>query len=87
MGRAQCVSYNVPVCDVVAVTSLILCALVSFCRLQGEAKVTQLIRRVQEYLESKYGDSEPELLCRIYMRRIDHLYYKVGERAWTNGRG
>ena len=52
------------------------------CRLQGEAKVTLLIRRVQEYLENKYGDSEPELLCRIYMRRIDHLYYKVrGEGA------
>jgi hypothetical protein len=35
---------------------------------------------VQEYLENKYGDSEPELLSRIYMRRIDHLYYKVGRR-------
>ncbi len=40
--------------------------------------MTSLIQRVQEYLEDKHGDSEPELLCRIYMRRIDHLYYKVG---------
>lgn len=39
--------------------------------------MTLLIRRMQEYLENKYGSSEPELLCRIYLRRIDHLYYKV----------
>ena len=45
--------------------------------------MTLLIRRVQEYLENKYGDSEPELLCRIYMRRIDHLYYKVGVGEWV----
>lgn len=50
-------------------------------RLQGEGKVTKLIQRVQEYLENKYGNSEPELLCRIYMRRIDHLYYKVRGRV------
>ena len=56
----------------------VICLPVYLFRLQGEAKVTSLIRRVQEYLEDKYGKSEPELLCRIYMRRIDHLYYKVG---------
>ena len=46
-------------------------------RLQGEAKVTDLIRRAQEYMEMKYGDSRPDLICRIYIRRIEHLYYKV----------
>lgn len=44
--------------------------------------MTSLIQRVQEYLEDKHGDSQPELLCRIYMRRIDHLYYKVGVASY-----
>ena len=48
------------------------------CRLQWEAKVADLIKRVQEYLEKKYGETQPDMLCRIYIRRIEHLYYKVG---------
>lgn len=50
---------------------------VVFPRLQGEAKVTGLIERVQLYMENRYRVSQPQVLCRIYMRRIDHLYYKV----------
>ena len=47
-------------------------------RLQSEATVTRLIRKVQHYMEERYHDNRPELLCRIYIRRIEHLYYKVG---------
>ena len=50
--------------------------------------MTGLICRVQEYLERKYGQSRPDLLCRIYMRRIEHLYYKVrGEVEGEGGEG
>ncbi len=40
--------------------------------------MTDLIRRVQQYLEKKYEDTRPDLLSRIYMRRMEHLYFKVG---------
>ena len=49
------------------------------CRLEGEARVEKVIKRVQEYLEKKLGDTNPEILCRVYIRRIEHLYYKVCE--------
>lgn len=38
--------------------------------------MSSLIQRVQAYLEEK--NSDPTVLCRVYMRRIEHLYYKVG---------
>lgn len=47
-------------------------------RLQWEAKVADLIERVQEYLENEYAGIRPDILCRVYIRRIEHLYYKVG---------
>jgi len=47
-------------------------------RLQWESKVANIIERVQKYIEEKYGEVVPEILCRIYIRRIEHLYYKVG---------
>ena len=49
--------------------------------------MTGLICRVQEYLERKYGQSRPDLLCRIYMRRIEHLYYKVRGEGGEGERG
>ena len=51
--------------------------LLSF-RLQGEKNVYDLIKRVQAYMESRLIDSHPVILCSIYIRRIEHLYYKVG---------
>ena len=56
-------------------SSLSVCVCV--CRLQGEKKVCSLIRRVQAYLEPRLLDSHPNVLCQIYIRRIEHLYYKV----------
>ncbi|XP_031784464.1 eukaryotic translation initiation factor 3 subunit C [Nasonia vitripennis] len=42
-------------------------------RLKDEKQVTTIIDKVQEYLERKGSVSE---LCRIYLRKIEHLYYK-----------
>lgn len=42
-------------------------------RLKDEKRVCDIIDKVQLYLE--YQNIEPEV-CRIYMRKIDHLYYK-----------
>jgi len=39
--------------------------------------VYQLICEVQKYLETREGDSRDSNLCRIYIRRVEHLYYKV----------
>ena len=46
-------------------------------RLQGEKTVADFIHRVQLYVERKFGDSRPDLLCRIYIRTIEHAYYKA----------
>lgn len=42
-------------------------------RLKDEKRVTQIIDKVQEYLERQ--GVAPDL-CRIYLRKIEHLYYK-----------
>ncbi|XP_011495404.1 PREDICTED: eukaryotic translation initiation factor 3 subunit C [Ceratosolen solmsi marchali] len=42
-------------------------------RLKDEKLVSSIIDKVQEYLERKGTVSE---LCRIYLRKIEHLYYK-----------
>lgn len=43
-------------------------------RLKDEKRVSNIIDKVQSYLE-KQEDIDAEL-CRIYMRKIEHLYYK-----------
>ena len=43
-------------------------------RLKDEKRVSTIIDKVQEYLE-RLTDNDGEL-CRIYMRKIEHLYYK-----------
>ena len=47
------------------------------CRLKNEGKVTELLERVQKYIEDRAQPNKDSELCRIYMRRIEHLYYKV----------
>lgn len=42
-------------------------------RLKNEKTVCLIIERLQGYLEGRGSASE---LCRIYLRRIEHLYYK-----------
>lgn len=42
-------------------------------RLKDEKNVCRIIERLQSYLEGRGSASE---LCRIYLRRIEHLYYK-----------
>ena len=43
-------------------------------RLKDETKVTSLITKLQSYLEERGSPSD---LCRIYIRYINHIYYKV----------
>ncbi|XP_041347425.1 eukaryotic translation initiation factor 3 subunit C-like isoform X3 [Gigantopelta aegis] len=42
-------------------------------RLQDEYEINDMTKRLQKYLEQR-GTSEE--LCRIYLRRIEHIYYK-----------
>jgi len=42
-------------------------------RLKDEKRVCEIIDKVQLYLEHQNIESE---VCRVYMRKIDHLYYK-----------
>ncbi|KAK7873145.1 hypothetical protein R5R35_006367 [Gryllus longicercus] len=42
-------------------------------RLKDEKRVSHIIDKVQEYLERQGVSSE---LCRIYLRKIEHVYYK-----------
>lgn len=42
-------------------------------RLKDEKQVAAIIDKVQEYLEKQGTVSE---LCRVYLRKIEHLYYK-----------
>lgn len=47
-------------------------------RLKDEAKVAGTIDKVQKYLERNNTQTE---LCRIYLRKIEHLYYKFDPRV------
>ncbi len=42
-------------------------------RLKDETRVSQIIDSLQAYVERQSLASE---LCRLYMRKIEHLYYK-----------
>ena len=42
-------------------------------RLKDETRVVQIIDSLQKYVERQNLPSE---LCRVYMRKIEHLYYK-----------
>ena len=42
-------------------------------RLKDETRVSQIIDSLQQYVERQ---SLPAELCRLYMRKIEHLYYK-----------
>lgn len=44
-----------------------------FFRLSDEKRVSNIVDKVQEFLERQANPSE---LCRIYLRKIEHLYYK-----------
>ncbi|KFM61367.1 Eukaryotic translation initiation factor 3 subunit C, partial [Stegodyphus mimosarum] len=48
-------------------------------RLKDETVVCNIIERLQNYLE---GRGTPSELCRIYLRRIEHLYYKFDTRVF-----
>ncbi|XP_023230769.1 eukaryotic translation initiation factor 3 subunit C-like [Centruroides sculpturatus] len=54
-------------------------------RLKDEKEVCQIIQRVQDYLEERGTPSE---LCRIYLRHIEHLYYKFDQNVfkWKESR-
>lgn len=47
-------------------------------RLKDESKVAGIIDKVQKYLEEHNVQTE---LCRIYLRKIEHLYYKFDPRV------
>lgn len=47
--------------------------MIPFFRLKDEKQVSTIIDKVQEYLERQGTVSE---LCRVYLRKIEHLYYK-----------
>ncbi|XP_045453872.1 eukaryotic translation initiation factor 3 subunit C [Melitaea cinxia] len=47
-------------------------------RLKDEVRVSALIERVCQVVER---DGTPQEICRAYLRKIDHLYYKFDTRA------
>ncbi|CAH0388781.1 unnamed protein product [Bemisia tabaci] len=53
-------------------------------RLKDEKRVTQIIDKVQEYLERQ--GVAPDL-CRIYLRKIEHLYYKFDPQVLKQKQG
>ncbi|KAK3913980.1 Eukaryotic translation initiation factor 3 subunit C [Frankliniella fusca] len=54
-------------------------------RLKDEKRVSNIIDKVQEYLE-RQTDIDAEL-CRIYMRKIEHLYYKFDPQVLQQKQG
>ena len=50
-----------------------------FCRLKDEQAMCDIIVKLESYLE-KHGTSEE--MCRIYLRHIEHLYYKFDPSAF-----
>ena len=45
-------------------------------RLRDESRVSAIIDLLQSYIERQNLHTE---LCRLYIRKIDHLYYRVDE--------
>ena len=43
------------------------------------------MERAQAYIESHDSKNKDSELCRIYMRRIEHLYYKVTRERERGG--
>lgn len=54
-------------------------------RLKDETRVCSIIDKVQEYLE-RQSENDAEL-CRIYMRKIEHLYYKFDPQVLQQKQG
>lgn len=52
---------------------LIINLITNIFRLKDEKRVCDIIDKVQVYLEHLNIEAE---VCRVYMRKIDHLYYK-----------
>uniref|UniRef100_A0A6G1S4P5 Eukaryotic translation initiation factor 3 subunit C n=1 Tax=Aceria tosichella TaxID=561515 RepID=A0A6G1S4P5_9ACAR len=50
-------------------------------RLKYEKAVCKIIDRLQEYYESDMKRTQPSELCRVYLLKIDHLYYKFDSRV------
>ena len=50
-------------------------------RLKDEIRVCAIIERLQEYLETN-GRGNASELCRIYILRIDHIYYKFDQNVF-----
>lgn len=49
-----------------------------YFRLKDENRVCTIIDKVDKYLEGRGTSNE---LCRVYMRKISHLYYKFDHQA------
>jgi translation initiation factor 3 subunit C len=53
-------------------------------RLKDEVTVTKLIEQVLKYVEAQ---GTPLEICRIYLRKIDHLYYKFDTNVFKKSKG
>ena len=49
-------------------------------RLRDEEKVCAIITKLQGYVELNGSRSE---ICRVYLRHIEHLYYKVNNKVFN----
>ena len=54
-------------------------------RLRDEKTICHIIEKLQKYLEVNEKGTSAEL-CRIYLLRIDHLYYKFDPQVFENGK-
>ncbi|CAG0914275.1 unnamed protein product, partial [Notodromas monacha] len=50
-------------------------------RLKDEKSVCDIFEHLQRYMESR--ESTPSDLCRVYLRRVEHLYYKIDPTVFT----
>lgn len=50
-------------------------------RLKHEKAVCRIIDRMQAYYESDMKRTQPGELCRVYLLKIDHIYYKFDSRV------
>lgn len=50
-------------------------------RLKHEKAVCKIIDRLQAYYESDMKRTQPAELCRVYLLKIDHLYYKFDSQV------
>lgn len=50
-------------------------------RVQDEKKICEMLERLVTYIESTKLAEDKSIMCRLYYKKIEHMYYKFDVRV------